>query len=135
MDWHQQAFTDSEFVSLWKLLFAYVFVYLTTVTLTKSSIIMFYRRISNLRWSLYFALAIIIGYLVAVVATAVAACRPTSYFRQQYTDSTAEYFLGQWHCVVIDVMALFIPAPIIRKLQMPKSQRVAVTSILLFCGL
>ncbi|CAG8025955.1 unnamed protein product [Penicillium nalgiovense] len=141
--WHQQALTDSEFVSLWKLLFAHVFIYSTTVTLTKSSIIMFYRRIFNLRWPLYFSMAIIISYFVAVVVTAAAACRPASYFWQQYTDPTAEgtcidvrqFFLANGiAAVVIDVMILFVPTPIIWKLQMPKSQRVAVTSILLLGG-
>ncbi|OQE81609.1 hypothetical protein PENNAL_c0040G02285 [Penicillium nalgiovense] len=141
--WHQQALTDSEFVSLWKLLFAHVFIYSTTVTLTKSSIIMFYRRIFNLRWPLYFSMAIIISYFVAVVVTVAAACRPASYFWQQYTDPTAEgtcidvrqFFLANGiAAVVIDVMILFVPTPIIWKLQMPKSQRVAVTSILLLGG-
>ncbi|KAJ6177730.1 hypothetical protein N7519_008191 [Penicillium mononematosum] len=84
--WHQRALTDAEFVSLWKPLFAHILIYSTTVTLTKSSNIMIYRRIFNLRWSLYFAMAIIIGYFVAVIVTAAAAWRPASYFWQKYTD-------------------------------------------------
>ncbi|KAJ5437631.1 hypothetical protein N7445_006175 [Penicillium cf. griseofulvum] len=141
--WHQQALTDSEFISLWKLLFAHVFIYSTTVTLTKSSIIMFYRRIFNLRNLLYYAMAIIIGYFVAVIVTIAAACRPTSYFWKQYTDPTAEgtcidvpqfFLINGIASVVIDVMILCVPAPIIWRLQMPKSQRAAVTSILLLGG-
>ncbi|KAJ5375790.1 hypothetical protein N7517_007796 [Penicillium concentricum] len=141
--WHQQALTDSEFTSLWKLLFAHVFIYCTTVTLTKSSIIMFYRRIFNLRWSLYYAMAVIIGYFVGVIVTIAVACRPTSFFWEQYTDSTAEgtcidvpqfFLINGIVSVVIDVMILCVPAPIIWRLQMPKSQRVAVTSILLLGG-
>ena len=142
--WHQQALTDSEFVSLWKLLFAHVFLYSTTVTFTKCSIVVFYRRIFNLRWLLYFAIAIILGYFVAVIVTIAAACRPTSYFWEQYTDPTAEgtcidvpqfFFVNGIAAVIIDVMILCVPAPVIWKLQMPKSQRVAVTSILLLGGL
>ncbi|CAI7675577.1 unnamed protein product [Penicillium discolor] len=141
--WHQQALTDSEFVSLWKLLFAHVFLYSTTVTLTKCSIVVFYRRIFNLRWLLYFAISIILGYFVAVIVTIAAACRPTSYFWEQYTDPTAEgtcidvpqfFFVNGIAAVIIDVMILCVPAPVIWKLQMPKSQRVAVTSILLLGG-
>ncbi|KAJ5519453.1 hypothetical protein N7453_001875 [Penicillium expansum] len=141
--WHQQALTDSEFVSLWKLLFTHVFIYSTTVTLTKSSIVMFYHHIFNLRWSLYFAMAIILGYFVAVIVTIAAACRPTSYFWQQYTDPTANgmcidvpqfFFVNGIAAVLIDVMILCVPLPIIWRLQMPKSQRIAVTSILLLGG-
>ncbi|KAJ5501054.1 hypothetical protein N7527_012175 [Penicillium freii] len=141
--WHQQALTDSEFVSLWKLLLAHVFIYSTTVTLTKCSIVVFYRRIFNLRWLLYFAIVIILGYFVAVIVTIAAACRPTSYFWEQYTDPTAEgtcidvpqfLFVNGIAAVAIDVMILCVPAPVIWTLQMPKSQRVAVTSILLLGG-
>ncbi|KAJ5253646.1 hypothetical protein N7524_010826 [Penicillium chrysogenum] len=105
MDWHQQAFTDSEFVSLWKLLFAYVFVYLTTATSSLSS----------------------------PPPSQHVALHPTS--GSNTLTPPLSIFLANGIAVVIDVMILFIPAPIIRKLQMPKSQRVAVTSILLFCGL
>ncbi|KAJ5342621.1 hypothetical protein N7541_011745 [Penicillium brevicompactum] len=141
--WHQQTLTDSEFVSLWKLLFAHVFLYSTTVTLTKSSIIMFYRRIFNLRWSLYFAMSIILGYFVAVIATISVACRPLSHFWLQYTDpsaegtciSTSDFFLiNGIISVLIDVMILCVPAPIIWRLQMPRTQRLAVISILLLGG-
>ncbi|QQK45155.1 integral membrane pth11 [Penicillium digitatum] len=141
--WHQQALTDSEFVSLWKLLFAHVFIYSTTVTLTKSSITLFYRRIFNLRWSFYFAIVIILAYFVAVVVTFAAACRPTSYFWEQYLSPTAEgacidvpqfFLVNGIAAVVIDIIILIVPAPVIWKLQMPKSQRVAVTSILLLGG-
>ncbi|KGO73924.1 hypothetical protein PITC_016800 [Penicillium italicum] len=141
--WHQQALTDSDFVSLWKLLFAHVFIYSTTVTLTKTSIVIFYHRIFNLRWSLYFAISIIIAYFVAVITTIAAACRPTSYFWDQYIDPTAKgtcidvpnfFFVSGIVAVLIDVMILCVPVPVIWKLQMPKSQRVAVTSILLLGG-
>ncbi|KAJ5780137.1 hypothetical protein N7457_005297 [Penicillium paradoxum] len=138
--WHQQSLTDSEFIALWKLLFAHMFIYSTTVTLTKSSIMMFYRRIFNLHRSLYFAMAIILGYFFAVVITIAVACRPVSYFWHQYTDPMVEgkcidvpefFFINGIAAVLIDVMILCVPAPVIWKLQMPKTQRVAVTSILL----
>lgn len=105
---------------------------------------MFYRRIFNLRWSLYFAISIILGYFVAVIATISVACRPLSYFWQQYTDPTiegtcidvSEFFLVNGiAAVLIDVVILCVPAPIIWRLQMPKTQRLAVISILLLGGL
>lgn len=105
---------------------------------------LFYRRIFNLRWSLYFAMVIVLGYFVAVITTIAVACRPVSYFWQQYTDPAAEgtcvdvpqfFFINGIIAVLIDVMILCIPAPVIWKLQMPKTQRVAVTSILLLGSL
>ncbi|CAG7954384.1 unnamed protein product [Penicillium olsonii] len=141
--WHQQTLREYEFISLWKLLFAHIIIYSTTVTLTKSSIIMFYRRIFNLQWPLYLAMFIILGYFVAVVMTIAIACRPFSHLWQAYTDPGAEgtcidvrkFFLYNGIASVsIDITILCIPAPIIWKLQMPKAQRLAVISILLLGG-
>lgn len=87
---------------------------------------------------------IILGYFVAVVATIAVACRPVSYFWQQYADPGAEgtcidvseFFLDNGiAAVLIDVMILCVPAPIIWRLQMPKTQRLAVICILLLGGL
>lgn len=89
-------------------------------------------------------MSIILGYFLAVVATIAIACRPLSYFWQQYIDPTAKgtcidvrefFFFNGIASVLIDVMILCIPAPIIWRLQMPKTQRLAVISILLLGGL
>ncbi|KAJ5753401.1 uncharacterized protein N7511_007554 [Penicillium nucicola] len=141
--WHQQALTDSEFTVLWKLLLAHVFIYSTTITLTKCSIMMFYRRILNIQWSLYISMCIILGYFVAVIITMSVACRPLSHFWEQYTYPEAEgacinvsqfFLFNGIAAVIIDVMILCVPAPIIWKLKMPRTQRLAVISILLLGG-
>jgi hypothetical protein len=103
----------------------------------------FYRRILNIRWSLYVSMSIIVGYFVAVITTMSVACRPFSHFWEQYTDPRAEgvcidvsqfFLVNGIAAVLIDVMILCVPAPVIWRLQMPKAQRLAVISILLLGG-
>lgn len=63
------------------------------------------------------------------------ACRPLSYFWEQYTNLESEgmcidisqfFSVNRIAAVLIDVMILCIPTPIIWRLQMPKTQRLAV---------
>ncbi|KAJ5081861.1 hypothetical protein NUU61_010125 [Penicillium alfredii] len=138
--WHQQALTHDDFTVVWKLLFAQVIIYASTVTCTKTSIVLFYRRIFNLRYSLYAAMFFILGYFVAVVITIAAACRPFPFCWEHYINPQASgtcidvsefLFASGIASVLIDALILCVPAPIIWKLQMPKSQRLAVTGILL----
>lgn len=141
---HIQTLTYHDFTVVWKLLFSHVIIYATCVTCTKTSIMLFYRRIFNLRLSLYVMLFLILGYYVAVFITIFAACSPISYFWRQYTDRTApgtcintpKFFLGNGiAAVTIDVFILCVPMPTLWKLQMPKSQKAAIMGILLLGGL
>ncbi|KAK6837706.1 hypothetical protein P875_00064969 [Aspergillus parasiticus SU-1] len=138
---HVQALTKQEFTVIWKLLYAHVMLYAFCVTCTKTSIILFYKRIFNLRYSLYFAMFFILGYFIVIIVTVNVACDPIPYFWEQYTDpNTAvgscidipKFFFGNGiAAVLIDIMILIIPIPITWKLQMPKTQRLAVIGILL----
>ncbi|CAL5869863.1 uncharacterized protein PFLUO_LOCUS4094 [Penicillium psychrofluorescens] len=141
--WHIQALTNHEFIVVWRLLFAHVMIYATTVSCTKASIIMFYHRIFNLQYSLWITLSIIAGYFVSVIITMVVACRPVAYFWFQYTNPAAEgscidvpefFLVNGVIAVLIDLMILCVPVPIIWNLQMPRSQRAAVIGILFLGG-
>ncbi|KAJ5162534.1 hypothetical protein N7492_007926 [Penicillium capsulatum] len=141
---HIQVLTHGHFEIIWKLLFSHVCIYAAAVTCTKSSIIIFYRRIFNLHLSMYIMMSLIIGYFVSVIITIFVACHPLPYFWLQYTNPTAvdgtcintpKFFLGNGiGAVIIDFLILLVPVPIIWKLQMPRSQRIAVTGILLLGG-
>ncbi|KAL1966347.1 hypothetical protein VTN77DRAFT_4489 [Rasamsonia byssochlamydoides] len=137
---HLQVLTTDEFIKLWKVLFAYVIIYATAVTCTKSSIIMFYRRIFQLHYSLYFAMFFVIGYWITVTVTILVGCRPLPYFWEQYIDPSVggvcinvnKFFFGNGiAAMLIDVIILCVPMPIIKGLQMPTSQKFAVAGILL----
>jgi hypothetical protein len=105
---------------------------------------MFYRRIFNLRWSLYFCMFLVISYWVVVVVTIFVSCRPLPYFWEQYTNPAAKgvcinipkFFFGNGvGAMLIDVIILCVPIPIILGLQMPASQKLAVIGILLLGSL
>jgi len=120
-------------------------IYATAVTFTKASIVMFYGRIFNLRWMLWIALFLVIGYWITIIVAILVACRPLAYFWLAYTDPlTAEgtcmdvptfFFANGIAAMLIDVLILCIPIPNIYKLQMPLSQKIAVAGIFLLGGL
>ncbi|KAL5356324.1 hypothetical protein BJX96DRAFT_171508 [Aspergillus floccosus] len=138
--YHLQSLTIEEFTIVWKILFAYVMIYATAVTFTKASIVLFYGRIFGFRWSLGIGLFLVIGYWITIIVTINVACRPLPYFWLLYTDPTAKgvcidvpkFFFGNGiAAMLIDVIILCMPMPIISRLQMPLSQKVAVVGILL----
>lgn len=119
-------------------------IYATAVTFTKSSIVFFYGRIFNFRWSLGFCMFLVLGYWVTIIVTVAVACRPLPYFWLAYTDPTATgvcidvptFFFGNGiGAMLIDVIILCMPMPTIYKLQMQLSQKIAVMGILLLGSL
>lgn len=115
-------------------------IYATAVTCTKVSILLFYRRIFGIKYSLYLCLFLTIGYWITVIVTINVGCRPLDYFWRRYTDLTAvgtcidipKFFFGNGiAAMLIDVIILCVPVPIVWGLQMPTSQKLAVVSILL----
>ncbi|KAF2498225.1 hypothetical protein BU16DRAFT_287634 [Lophium mytilinum] len=137
---HLWALKTSEFTQVWKLLFGYVMIYATAVTLTKVSILVFYRRIFGITYSFYVCMFLAIGYWITIIVVDNVGCQPLSFFWTQYTDPTAigtcinfpKFFFGNGiAAMLIDVIILGVPVPIVWGLQMARSQKVAVVSILL----
>jgi len=137
---HLWALTISDFTKVWKLLFGYVMIYATAVTFTKVSIIVFYRRIFGITYSFYVCLFLAVGYWITIIIVANVGCRPLSFFWTQYTDPTAlgtcidfpKFFFGNGiAAMLIDVIILCVPVPIVWRLQMATTQKLAVVSILL----
>lgn len=119
-------------------------IYATAVTFTKCSIIAFYKRIFNFRWSLGLCLFLVIGYWITIIVTNFVSCTPVQFFWLQYTDPSVnghcidipKFFFGNGiAAMLIDVLILCVPIPIIYGLQMPRSQKVAVCGILLLGSL
>ncbi|KAF9888835.1 hypothetical protein FE257_008204 [Aspergillus nanangensis] len=138
--YHLQSLSTEEFNTVWKILFAYVMIYATAVTCTKASIVMFYGRIFGFRWTLGICLFLVIGYWITIIVTILVACRPLPYFWLAYTDPTAKgvcidvatFFFGNGiGAMLIDVIILCMPLPVIYRLQMALSQKIAVVGILL----
>ncbi|OQD81577.1 hypothetical protein PENANT_c026G08159 [Penicillium antarcticum] len=142
--WHQNALTDSEFIALGKLLLTHVFIYSATTTLNEmlhSDVLSthFEHSLVVVRFPVYHSRVFYYSHYHYV-------CRllaPLSHFWEQYTNSEAEgtcidvsqfFLVNGIAAVLVDVMILCVPAPIIWRLQMPKTQRLAVISILLLGG-
>lgn len=120
-------------------------IYATAVTCTKASIVTFYGRIFQFRWTFWLCLFFIVGYWITIIVTIAVACRPLPYFWLAYTNPmTAQgtcinvplfFFVNGILAMLIDVFILCIPIPIIYGLQMRLSKKIAASGILLLGSL
>ncbi|PVH85246.1 hypothetical protein DL98DRAFT_546260 [Cadophora sp. DSE1049] len=141
---HLWAMDATQFKVIWKILFAYVMIYGLAVSFTKLSIVLFYRRIFGMNWGLWLCAFLVVAYCVTVIVTILMSCQPPEYFWTQYTTPGAtghcinvslfSFANGIW-AMLVDVCILIVPVPVILKLQMPKSQKLAVMLILLLGSL
>ncbi|EAU30738.1 predicted protein [Aspergillus terreus NIH2624] len=141
---HIWVVADDDVLMSMKIIFAYVILYATTVPMVKLSVLLLYRRIFRLTWTLYFCAFLSISYAIAVSTTVSLACVPTSFFWTQWVNP-----LGGGHCRVnlyqfylwnavgnlfTDVIILCLPMPIVWGLQMPRAQKWAISGIFLLGG-
>jgi hypothetical protein len=122
-----------------------VILYATTVPMVKLSVLLLYHRIFRLTWTLYLCAFLSIGYTISVSTAISLACVPTSYFWTQWVDPLSGgycrinlYLFYLWNGVanlLTDVIILCLPMPIVWRLQMPRSQKWAISGIFLLGGL
>jgi hypothetical protein len=55
-------------------------IYACAVTFTKLSIVMFYRRIFGITWSLYVCVFLVLSYWFTIIVTINVGCQPLQYF-------------------------------------------------------
>ncbi|OJJ42357.1 hypothetical protein ASPZODRAFT_77114 [Penicilliopsis zonata CBS 506.65] len=139
---HVWAVTLEELVHLYKLLFAYTFLYASAGTCTRLSILFFYRRIfSPLELSLRVALIcggfLTLGYPIIVWVTMSTSCRPLSFFWTQFSGTQGEcidintFFLAAGILNMLnDFVLLVIPFPRIVRLHMTVQKKVAICAIM-----
>ena len=117
---HLWVVTHSEFTKLYQTTYAFVIIYITCISATKISILLFYRRIfgTGIVWAL--VLGLTIAHWAEVTITWLVGCRPIDYYWRQYTDPTATgscidaplfYFCNGIIGLVIDVAILLVPTP------------------------
>jgi hypothetical protein len=133
-----------EVVEMMRILFAYVLVYVVTVPLIKLSILLFYRRIFGMTYSMWFCVFLTAGYFVSCMVAFLVCCRPVSYYWTQYADPSGgvcvfnlyPFYIGNAAAnVVTDGIILLVPIPLVWKLQMRKTQKVMLSGIFLLGGL
>ncbi|KAK4150847.1 hypothetical protein C8A00DRAFT_45840 [Chaetomidium leptoderma] len=140
---HLWVVTHEQFAKLYQTTYAFVIVYITCISATKLSILLFYRRIfgTGLVWSI--VLVLTCAHWAEVTITWLAGCRPIDYYWRQYTDPNAEgscidaplfYFCNGIIGLVIDVAILLVPTPTIWHLNLPTTKKIFVGGILLLGG-
>jgi len=109
-----------QFTKLWQTTFGFVIVYITCVSATKLSIMLFYYRIFGGGKVWMVVLTFTCLHWAEVTITWLAGCRPIAYYWLQYTDPGSQgecidapkfYFANGIIGLVIDVAILVVPLP------------------------
>ncbi|KAK1462104.1 hypothetical protein CMEL01_14071 [Colletotrichum melonis] len=143
---HVWSFTPQDLIQVFKILYAYTFIYGTACAATKISILLFYQRIfllstassSSFKFSLIAGYVLSIAYPIIIWTTMANACRPLSFYWNQFVgeqgrciDINSFYLALAIINMVNDIIVLLIPIPQILKLQMSGRKKAAVCSIML----
>ncbi|KAK0376062.1 hypothetical protein CLIM01_06585 [Colletotrichum limetticola] len=147
---HVWSFTPQDLTQVFKILYAYTFIYGTACAATKISILLFYQRIfllstassSSFKFSLIAGYVLSIAYPIIIWTTMANACRPLSFYWNQFVgeqgrciDINSFYLALAIINMVNDIIVLLIPIPQILKLQMSGRKKAAVCSIMLLGSL
>ncbi|KAK8172583.1 hypothetical protein BKA80DRAFT_196634, partial [Phyllosticta citrichinensis] len=123
--------------------------YIIATGITKISILCFYRRIASgtvANWFLYAtwaSIAFVVAYMIAFLGTLFFGCSPISAFWNQVDAEWLVTNDGKWHCInepgnllaassvsiVQDFLACGLPYLLLRKLQMSRRQKIALTAV------
>lgn len=144
---HVWALTVPDVEMVFKILFAYLFLYGGSVSTTKISILLFYQRVFVTENKL-FRISVAIGYFlsvsyaVVIYVTTGTGCRPVSQFWMQFSGTagycidTNQFFFAMGIVnMLCDFYILIIPIPQILALKMSLKKRLAITGIMMLGGL
>ncbi|KAI1826517.1 hypothetical protein F4861DRAFT_87425 [Xylaria intraflava] len=139
---HVWALTPPQIATVFKLLYSYTYIYAGSVSFTKLSILLFYRRLfeRGSKWfyfSLYFATFFTIGYIISIWSLAAAICRPAEYFWTQFIggegwclDINSIFLSLTVLNLVADVLVLVVPIPEILALKMTTRKKIGVCAVM-----
>ncbi|KAI9793356.1 MAG: hypothetical protein M1816_000248 [Peltula sp. TS41687] len=123
-----------------KLVYAFTVLYTPAMAATRSSILLFYRRINpkqGFRLMVWIALAVTICNAIAFTFAVIFQCHPIKYNWNRLipgghcVNQTNMYVTGGSIGMALDIWTLLIPIPMVWELQMPRRQKVAFTIIFL----
>ena len=118
-----------------KILFATEIVYDTSITLIRLSVILFYQRIfgrqRHFRFALWITGAILVAWYIAITVTAIFQCSPIQkqwdYALPGYCHSLYGTFIGITVATLfVDVILLLLPMPMLWKLQIKTTKKIAL---------
>ncbi|KAL3417920.1 pth11-like integral membrane protein [Phlyctema vagabunda] len=136
---HLWVVSQSDFESIFKILYSYVYLYATGVSFTKLSILLFYRRVFGVTKAFWICLSLVVGYWVAIIIAWINVCHPIHLFWYKHTTTMegycfndSKFYFGNGIAnMLIDICVLAYPVPIVWKLHMPKEKKLAVIAILM----
>ncbi|CAJ2504739.1 Uu.00g121330.m01.CDS01 [Anthostomella pinea] len=120
--------------------FAFVFIYAWSVCIIKFSILALYRRIFGMTWLGWWCVFLTSGYLITNHIVLPLYCNPLSYYWTQWYEGSqgvvrineAKFYLGVGIINLFgDICILSVPVASVWKLQMRKTQKIAVCFIFL----
>ncbi|KAI0554407.1 hypothetical protein F4679DRAFT_525965 [Xylaria curta] len=144
---HVWSLHPQEVANIFRLLYSYTYIYAGSVSFTKLSILLFYRRLfeRGSTWfhiRLGFAAAFTTGYLLSIWAVAAALCNPVEFFWTKFLGATgtcldinASFLSLTVLNLVADLLVLVVPIPEILALQMTTKKKIGVCGVMLLGGL
>jgi len=125
--------------------------YIASTSLTKISILLFYRRLADgtisrtFRFAVLTSIAFVAAYMVIFIVTPLVGCRPINAFWDSVTIAWLETHVDgvDWVCfnegandlaasvvsMIQDFLACGMPLALFWKLQMPRRQKIVLTAI------
>ncbi|KAI1398983.1 hypothetical protein F4819DRAFT_466757 [Hypoxylon fuscum] len=143
---HVWAVTPQDLSMVFKLLYSYTYVYAGSVSFTKLSILLFYRRIfqRGTKWfhiRLAIAFFLCVSYPLTIWGVMAFVCKPVSHFWTQFLGTTGQcidintaFMVLTVVNMVNDIVVLMVPIPEILQLQMSKNKKLAVCGVMLLGG-
>ena len=135
--------TSSNRAKLLQVEFAFYFLYDTSISLPKTSVLFFYSRVfetqqTRFRYALWFSHFLVVSWLIAIPLSTVFVCDPVE---KQWKPATPGHCHSNnvWRressipSVVIDLILLLLPMPMLWRLQMTRIRRIMIVSVFA-CG-
>ena len=127
----------------YKILFIYENFYVPAIATTKFSVLLFYNRVFSIRsfrMILYAIGATVMTWWIAMQFASIFGCAPIDFTWDPHGEGRCinldKFYLGQAiPNIITDIVLLSITLPMIWRLQLPRSQKVALSGVFLLGGL
>ncbi|KAI4754803.1 hypothetical protein E4T52_02282 [Aureobasidium sp. EXF-3400] len=136
---HYSSVSAEELKQLNKALWASVPIYQASLSLTKISILLQYRRVfvgSEIQRMITGSIGVIIVYGLWSVFSTAFMCTPVAYFWDHSIGGHCLSRLGVWFAnaslnIITDIVICLMPVPVLNKLRLPRKQKYALIAV--FC--
>ncbi|KAL9640598.1 MAG: hypothetical protein Q9204_000654 [Flavoplaca sp. TL-2023a] len=125
-----------------KVLYACYILYDTSISLPKTSVLLFYARIFGtqaklFKYAMYFTHFLVVGWLLSISMLGVFLCDPVEKYWNRLLPGHCHPNSALWlgsaiPSVGIDLILLLLPLPMLWRLQMSKNRRILIMSVFAF---